>query len=159
MSKKSTATRQPQGARRPQTGAKQTSVALVRAPRPESGAPAEAQPEMRAAKTAEPERPVHAAKPAKPQVVTPAAKPRAPQVATKPTAPKTETPAAKAAAPVTREQATRIARARATQRARTANAISPEHYVYVLSDLKLIAGLAVAMFATIIILHFVLPGV
>lgn len=162
MSKKSTAARQSQGGRRPPATAKQASVALVRAPRPEQGALAEAQPEMRTAKTAEQDRPTHAAKAAgspKPAVVAPAAKPRAPQIATKPAAPKSEHAATKSAAPMTREQATRIARARATQRARAANAISPEHYSYVLGDLKLIAGVAVAMFATIIILHFVLPGV
>jgi hypothetical protein len=55
-------------------------------------------------------------------------------------------------------QAARVARARATQRARTANLISPTNYSYVLNDLKLIAGLAVAMFAVIIILHFALPS-
>lgn len=162
MSKKSTAARQSQGNRRPPAAAKQASVALVRAPRPEQGALAEAQPEMHASTTAEQDRPMHAARPGaspKPAVVAPAAKPRAPQVASKaaarPAAPKSEP----AAASMTREQATRIARARATQRARSANAISPEHYAYVLGDLKLIAGIAVAMFAIIIILHFVLPGV
>jgi hypothetical protein len=55
-------------------------------------------------------------------------------------------------------QAARVARARATQRARAANLISPTNYSYVPNDLKLIAGLAVAMFAVIIILHFALPS-
>jgi hypothetical protein len=53
-------------------------------------------------------------------------------------------------------QATRVARARATQRARAANVITPQHYAYVLKDLRLIAGLAGSMFLVIIILHFVL---
>ncbi len=153
MSKKSTATRQPQGTRRPQTASKQTSVAFVRSPRPEQGAPAEAKPET---KPSEQQRVVPAAKRV---VVAPAAKPRAPQLAARPApTPKAETPAPRAATTAERDQATRVARARAIQRTRTANTITPEHYSYVLGDLKLIAGVAIAMFLTIIILHFALPG-
>ena len=56
-----------------------------------------------------------------------------------------------------REQATRLARARATQRARVANMISPEHYSYVLTDLRLILSVAAAFAIILIVLHFVLP--
>jgi hypothetical protein len=55
-----------------------------------------------------------------------------------------------------RTQASRVARAQATQRARTANLISAENYAYVLNDLRLTGMLAAAMFLVIIILHFVL---
>jgi hypothetical protein len=51
----------------------------------------------------------------------------------------------------------RAERARAAQRARNANLISPTHYKYVLNDLRIIGALALMMFAVIIILHFVLP--
>ncbi len=85
---------------------------------------------------------------------TPAAKPAA-----------SATPAAKPAAPAarpgtavsTREQNLRMARARATQAARTKNLITPENYAYVLGDLKLIIALAVAGFGVLIALTFVLP--
>jgi len=57
----------------------------------------------------------------------------------------------------TREQNQRLARARATQRARQANLISAEHYSYVLGDLKLIVALAVSALVVLIALTFVLP--
>lgn len=55
-------------------------------------------------------------------------------------------------------QAVRVARARAVQRARTANLVTPEHYSYVIRDLKLIAALACAMVIVLIVLHFALPA-
>lgn len=57
----------------------------------------------------------------------------------------------------TREQNQRLARARATQRARQANLISAEHYSYVLGDLKLVVALALSAFIVLIALTFVLP--
>lgn len=65
--------------------------------------------------------------------------------------------AARQAAVSTREQNIRMARARATQRARQANVISAENYSYVLSDLKLVVGLAVSAFIVLIALTFILP--
>jgi hypothetical protein len=56
-----------------------------------------------------------------------------------------------------RAQAVRVARAKALQRARAANFVSPERYSYVIHDLKLIAVMAFLMFATLVVLHFVLP--
>ena len=56
-----------------------------------------------------------------------------------------------------RAQVNRVARAQASQRARTANHVSPEQYSYVKDDLRLIAILAGSMFVIIIILHFMLP--
>jgi hypothetical protein len=184
MAKKSTATRQ--AARRPQTTSKQPSVALVRTQRPEGGAPsrpaatntsgartvkpagqstaaprpATTKPEEQAIKSVSPVTPESVpAKAAAPRrlVVAPGERPRAPEVkSTRPAAPKAESAMARQQQ-VTRAQAARVARARATQRARSANVITPEHYGYVRQDLRLIATLAVGMFAIIIILHFVLP--
>jgi hypothetical protein len=57
----------------------------------------------------------------------------------------------------TREQNQRLARARATERARQANLISADHYSYVLGDLKLVVALAVSAFVVLIALTFVLP--
>ena len=51
-----------------------------------------------------------------------------------------------------------LARGPATQRARAVNVITPEHYSYVLNDLKLIGALALGMFAVILVLHFTLPS-
>ncbi len=56
-----------------------------------------------------------------------------------------------------REQATRLARARATQRTRAANLITPEHYKYVLTDLRLIGAVAILFAVFLIVMHFVLP--
>jgi len=76
------------------------------------------------------------------------------------------TPAAKAPAPAAKpapaptavkRQDTRVARARATQRARQAGLISAENYSYVLGDLKLVAALAIGAFAILIALTFILP--
>ncbi len=155
MAKKSTAARQSNAARRPQTTAKATGATLVRQPHESASGSAGTDTAVRS--TAE----QHVVAPEKPRVTasSTAARPR-PLEAPKATA----TP--KAAAPkqeVTQsrprpasDQAARVARARATQRARTANMITPEHYSYVINDLKLIASLAAAMFMVIIVLHFVL---
>lgn len=143
MAKKSTATRQANAARRSQTATKAPAVALVRAPK-ETDETSDTNKSHATTPTA-----------AKNVVTANAERPRSPAVpkAAKP-APKQEQVARQ---DNTRTQAARVARARATQRARTANLITPEHYGYVINDLKLIAALAVTMFAIIIVLHFVLP--
>ncbi len=126
-------------------------------------APAEAHSQP-AAKPAHTARPVRKAAPAEKSAapkptIAPAAKPiasAAPKPAEKPA---TTTPAAKPAASAasTREQNIRLARARATQRARQANLISAENYSYVLGDLKLVAGLAITAFVVLIALTYVMP--
>lgn len=153
MAKKSTAARQSNAARRPQTPAKAAGVTLVRTPKATEPGNSGTDTEARTA-TASP-----AASAEKPRAAASATLPRprvqeAPRPAPKP-APKPE-PAPQSKAPQNHAQAARVARARATQRARIANMITPEHYSYVLNDLKLIAALAVSMFAVIIVLHFVL---
>lgn len=143
MAKKSTATRQANAARRSQTTGKAPAVALVRAPKETNETSATSK------------SPATATAPTKSAVTPNAERPRSPTVskAVRPAA--RQEPVARPEAP--RAQASRVARARATQRARTANLINPEHYGYVINDLKLIAALAVTMFAIIIVLHFVLP--
>ena len=140
MAKKSSAARNSSAARRSQT-TKPQKATLVRAS--DSG-------ESVATVTA-------------PTQSTPAPKPAARAVtATKPTA--AAKPAARpASAPAPRsvggrEQAAKMARARATQRARAANLIVPENFKYVVHDLRLTGALAVLMFAVIIVLHFVLSS-
>lgn len=156
MAKKSTAARHNNAARRPQTTAKTAGVTLVRTPKetgPEkagAGTAVERSPETQAASAGTQEK--------KPQTASSAIAPRsrapeAPKAAAKP-APKPES--AQSKPQPNRVQAARVARARATQRARIANMITPEHYSYVLNDLRLIASLAAAMFVVIIVLHFVL---
>lgn len=91
---------------------------------------------------------------------SPAPKPAAPKAAApKPAAaaPKPAAPRPQATAISTREQNQRLARARATQRARQANLISAESYSYVLGDLKLIVGLALSALIVLVALTFVLP--
>ena len=91
---------------------------------------------------------------------SPAPKPAAPKAAApKPAAaaPKPAAPRPQATAISTREQNQRLARARATQRARQANLISAESYSYVLGDLKLIVGLALSALIVRVALTFVLP--
>lgn len=143
MAKKSTATRQGNAARRSQTTDKRSAVALVRTPKETNETTGTSQ--------------SHASTPTRSAITSNAERPRSPAVTNKTTtrpAPRQE-PVARPEN--TRAQASRVARARATQRARTAHQISPEHYGYVINDLKLIAALAVTMFAVIIVLHFVLP--
>ena len=157
MAKKSTATRQANAARRSQTTAKSSGVTLVRSHQgQETKEPASSAVDTRETKAPQAS---PAAKPAasaaRPRVAPAVERPRAleaPKQA-KP-APKPESAPARQAN--TRAQSSRVARARATQRARAANVITPEHYSYVLKDLRLIAALAVAMFAVIVVLHFVL---
>ncbi len=64
---------------------------------------------------------------------------------------------AKPAPAASKRQDTRVARARATQRARQAGLISAENYGYVLGDLKLVAWLAGGALAILIALTFFLP--
>lgn len=184
MAKKSTATRQqstpprrPQTASRP-SSARPSNVTLVRASKPAEaekpvtasspalGATAEAKSKTAAsaattAKKPAAEKPV----PERRAPTTPVAtRPRAPEITTRPkpaaTRPQTSQqqtqPAPGSAA--AKAQAVRIARARAVQRARTANLVTPEHYSYVARDLKLIAVLACAMVIVLIVLHFTLPA-
>ncbi len=103
-----------------------------------------------------------AEKPATPKPVAPkpaALKPAS--AAEKPAAPKPAASVAPAAqkpvSTASREQNQRLARARATQRARQANLISAENYSYVLGDLKLVVALAATAFIVLIALTFVLP--
>jgi cobalamin biosynthesis Mg chelatase CobN len=169
MAKKSTSNRSrplpPQAkgvARKPQAPERASTATLVRAPgiqSPETPSAANV-----VAETA-PTRPAtqSAAKPAprpterRTAVAEKPAAPRpAPAASAAPTASK---PAARQPAATTssREQNQRLARARATQRARQANLISAENYAYVLGDLKLVVALAVTAFAVLIALAFVLP--
>lgn len=148
MAKKSSAGRQTQTTRRA-PAAKGNAATLVRAPGAASAAatgPVTRDTSQVAAPSATLSAPARAAT-------------RPAFAVTKPTRPAPPAaPAAPAAArpQSSREQATRIARARATQRARTANIVAPDHYSYVISDLRLTAALAVVMFLIIIVLHFVL---
>lgn len=159
MAKKSTAARQSNAARRPQTTAKATGVTLVRTPKEsetrstgmDAATQSAAESQVTGAAVAEKPRTVAPSAPARPR---PLEAPKA--VASKAGAPKPAPEPAQSKARPANEQAARVARARATQRARTANMITPEHYSYVLNDLKVIAGLAIAMFVVIIVLHFVL---
>ena len=157
MAKKSTAARQNNAARRSQTSAKATGATLVRQPQEPVSASAGAstavkslaEPRATSAAPVEKPRAAVSATPVRPRAL------EAPKVAApKAAAPKPEPAPSKPRAG--NAQAARLARARATQRARAANMITPEHYSYVLTDLKLIASLAVAMFVIIIVLHFVL---
>lgn len=142
MAKKSTATRQANAARRSQTTDKRSAVALVRTPKETNETPGASQ--------------SSSTTPTRSAITSNAERPRSPAVS-KATRPAPRPEPAVARQDNARSQATRVARARATQRARTANLINPEHYGYVINDLKLIAALAVTMFAIIIVLHFVLP--
>lgn len=142
-------------ARKPQAPERPSAALLVRAPGAKtsetttpSAANVVAEPKPLAPKPAPAPKPVAAAKPAEKKVAT----------AEKPTAPATPaTPATRPAAVPSREQNMRLARARATQRAREANLISAESYSYVLGDLKLVVALAVTAFVALIALTFVLP--
>jgi hypothetical protein len=102
------------------------------------------------------------AKPAAKSVAKPAPKPTTPvKAATPAPLPAKPSPASRPAAPAatppaSKRQDSRVARARATQRARQAGLISPENYSYVLQDLKMVATLAASAFAVLIALTFVL---
>lgn len=87
----------------------------------------------------------------------PAPKPAVAAPPTKPAAPAAKAPAATQAAASAKRQDTRIARARATQRARQAGMITAENYSYVLEDLKLVAILAACAVVILIALTFTLP--
>lgn len=148
MAKKSTTARQMNAARRPQTAAKAPDVALVRAPKTDATGTAASSSE-----SAQPS--LATAARSKAVVSADRPKPLATPKATKPATATAESVIARQQA--AKAQAVRIERARSAQRARSANQISPLHYTYVLKDLRLIAALAVVMFAVIIVLHFVLP--
>ncbi len=137
------------------TAARQASAAtLVRAPRPDSAEPDSATP------TSSVETPL---KPSASSIVrdVPAASTKPAAKATTPakvaSAPAPAAPATKPAPAASKRQDTRVARARATQRARQAGLISAENYAYVIGDLKLVLGLAIGAFAILIVLTFVLP--
>jgi hypothetical protein len=102
-------------------------------------------------------RPSNAPTPSASNVVaepTPAAAPATPAAAP---AAKPAAAAQRPASVSTREQNVRMARARATQRARSQNLIAAENYAYVLGDLKLVLALAIAALIVLIALTFVLP--
>jgi hypothetical protein len=157
MAKKSTATRQANAARRSQTTPRPSDVMLVRAPKPAQNDAPSATGAAPAPVKSQPVAPKKSA--AAPHAAPPVNRPRALEVTrptNKPAAPKpAPAPAQQQAA--AKVQAARIARAKATQRARTGTVITPEHYSYVINDLKWIGGLAFLMFGTIIVLSFALP--
>lgn len=175
MAKKSSSNRQRQashakgGANKAQTVRQSSTATLVRAANldaagqssTEPTSSAETQPKPSAASIVR-DTPAATTKPvAQP---TTRAKATAAPAAKSPTA-KSPAPAAKAPAPATKpapattgkRQDTRMARAKATQRARQAGRISAENYAYVVGDLKLVAWLAGGAFAILIALAFVLP--
>lgn len=154
MAKKSTAARQGHTSRRPQTTAKPAEVTLVRTPKTSDTSNATNTTHAVAASADATPPTSTPARSAKASAAT-VERPRAPEVGrvAKP-APKVDSAVRQQAA---KTQANRIARARAMQQARTANLITPEHYSYVLGDLKFIGVLAALMFIIIIVLHFVLP--
>ncbi len=130
------------------------------AARPVAPKPAAAATARRAAVAERPAATATSPAPKPPAPKPPAPKPAAPKAAApKPAAaaPKPAAPRPQATAISTREQNQRLARARATQRARQANLISAESYSYVLGDLKLIVGLAVSALIVLVALTFVLP--
>ena len=142
MSKKSAAARRNATARKSQASGKASSATFVSSAG-EREAPAHVD-QSAAAST-----PVRAPSPARPRAVELKDNPKTTRAATK---------AEQAPARQQGDRATtaRVTRARAAQRARTANLINPENYTYVLSDLKLILTLAAAMFIVLIVLHFAL---
>lgn len=174
MAKKSSNRRNPASSARNAalTKPQASGVTLVRAPGTDTGASSPAASTPATAITAKATGPAAASivrdtgvKPAAPApkpVAKPAPKPAAAtKTATSAQTPTRQTSATptKAATPATsaKRQDTRVARARATQRARQAGLISAESYSYVLGDLKLIAVMAVAAFAVLIGLAIFLP--
>lgn len=148
MAKKSSHKRQNQAARGASNRAQTNAATLVRPTR------------LDASDTETATRANAAPKPAAASVVrdTPAAPKPAPKPAPRPAA--ASAPAkAPAAAPATsgKRQDTRLARAKATQRARQAGMISAENYGYVLQDLKLVGILAACAVVALIVLTFTLP--
>lgn len=121
-------------ARKPNTPERGNAATLVR--------PANAPTPSASNIVAEPTRAAAPANPAASPAASPAAKPNAAQ---------------RPVSVATREQNVRLARARATQRARSHNLIAAESYAYVLGDLKLVLGLAVAALIVLIALTYVLP--
>lgn len=168
MAKKSSATRHSTAQRRPQAS-RTPDVALVRTPRPggEQAASASASTpptsqRANGAKTAPVGAQGQAPKPAATHTIQ---RPKAPEV-TKPKPangprtqpqPRQQPQQMSGGSAAARAQAARVARAKVLQRARAANFVSPERYSYVIGDLKLIAVMAFLMFATLVVLHFVLP--
>lgn len=173
MSKKSSTNKQRQASQagsgatsKTQAAARQSSTAtLVRAPRPgateldatkpTSGVATTPSPSTASIVRDTPAAPVKtAAKTTAPVKTAASSAPTAKAVAPSPKAP---APAAKPVPATGKRQDMRIARARATQRARQAGLISAENYSYVLGDLKLVAWLAGGAFAILIALTFILP--
>jgi adenine-specific DNA methylase len=107
------------------------------------------------------EKPVETAKPRAPEVKGKAAAPskaldtkvleRRPQTGAKPASQQNRNLPATQRAGRAQRQASRLTVGRQS------NLVTPEHYRYVLKDLRLIAALAVIMFGIIIALTFVLP--
>ena len=155
MPKKSTAAAaRANAARRSQTSTKSAEVTLVRQPKVTAPVASASTTAPDSSSSATP-----ASKPAKNTAVPATARPRAPEVAKTPGGNKSAQArtAENVARPAGKTPGNRLARAQATQRARAANAVSPEQYSYVKYDLRLIGILAAAMFLFMIILHFLLP--
>ena len=164
MPKKSTVARQAHAARRSQTAARSQNVALVRAPGVGvSSDTSTADPVAASSSTTS----ATTEKSASSVATAPASRPAssASKSATRTaTAARPATSAKPAAKPVAasqgqhavREQEKRVARAREMRRVRQANVVTAEHYRYVIHDLRLTGILAAAMFAVIVVLHFVL---
>lgn len=85
---------------------------------------------------------------AAPTATAPKATPAVPKAT--PTAPKSTAPAKVAES--------RIQRAAAVRARRTESLVTPEHYSYVLKDLRLTFALALAFLVVLIALHFALPS-
>lgn len=162
MAKKSTAARKTQAARRAQTAQRTQNVALVRAP--DEGTSATTL-DTAATTTEKPATPT-ATRPSLPTTTASAAQsPRSSATAGRATAtasrPATSSRPASKPAPTPqrnapRDQERRIARAKEMRRIRAENVVTPEHYRYVIQDLRMTGVLAALMFAVIIVLHFVL---
>lgn len=129
-------------------------TATLERPAPARVAPARVAPPVSKAPAAKPVAP----KPA-PIAKAPAANTAAPKPAAAKPAPVAATAprAAQPAAPA-RVSETRIQRATATRARRVESIVTPEHYGYVLKDLRLTFALALIMFTVIVVLHFVLPS-
>jgi hypothetical protein len=157
MPKKSTSARQAQAARRSQTAARSQNVALVRAPNTGDAPSSAAGSASTAAQasTSATRATSAAAAPAKSaaRTTTTARPATSTRTAAKP-APRPAAPAQGSFA--AREQEKRVARAKEMRRVRSANVVTPEHYRYVIRDLRMTGILAALMFTVIIVLHFVL---
>lgn len=155
MPKKSSGARQPQArrAQTPQSPSRSQNVALVRATKPDAAIADNSTPATTPkASTTASSAPRNTGRTATASRPATAAKSAAKSAATRPT---TARPAPQSSHAV-REQEKKVARAKEMRRVRAANVVTPEHYRYVIRDLRMTGILAAAMFAVIVVLHFVL---